>query len=205
MKSKIIIRIIIVALMSVTVAACSKTPKEAPQTTEAPSTAAAPADTTGSATALPQFDVDNAFRTQLSAVFNAYLAVKDALVASDAAQVKSKTPDLNHALQQVDMKLLSGAAHNDWMTYQPAMETAIKSIESSTDLEAQRQQFHTLSQNLYKTIKAYGLSGSTAYYDYCPMAFNNAGASWLSNTTQIRNPYFGNAMLTCGSVKETLK
>lgn len=205
MKTNFIFRILAVAALCVALAACSKTPKEAPPAAEAPSTATDPADTTGSATSLPQFDVDNAFRTQLSAVFNAYLAVKDALVASDVAQVKSKTPELNHALQQVDMKLLSGAAHNDWMTYQPAMETSIKGIESTTDIEAQRKQFHALSENLYKSIKAYGLSGATAYYEYCPMAFNNAGATWLSNTTQIKNPYFGSAMLTCGSVKETLK
>jgi len=57
----------------------------------------------------------------------------------------------------------------------------------------------------FKSIQAFGLGGTEAFYDYCPMAFNNEGAYWLSDQAAIRNPYFGDAMLTCGTVKETLK
>jgi Cu(I)/Ag(I) efflux system membrane fusion protein len=37
------------------------------------------------------------------------------------------------------------------------------------------------------------------------MAFNDKGAYWLSDKEAIRNPYFGDKMLTCGSVEETLR
>jgi Cu(I)/Ag(I) efflux system membrane fusion protein len=103
------------------------------------------------------------------------------------------------------MKLLTGAAHNDWMTYLAGMETSLKTIESSTDIEVQREAFSDLSDNLYKSIKAYGLGGATAYYEFCPMAFNNEGGYWLSDSEEIKNPYFGDKMLTCGSVKEKLQ
>jgi Cu(I)/Ag(I) efflux system membrane fusion protein len=36
------------------------------------------------------------------------------------------------------------------------------------------------------------------------MAFDNAGADWLSNQNPIRNPYFGDEMLECGSVDDSL-
>jgi hypothetical protein len=36
------------------------------------------------------------------------------------------------------------------------------------------------------------------------MAFNNTGGFWLSDSKTIRNPYFGDKMLTCGQVRETL-
>jgi hypothetical protein len=49
------------------------------------------------------------------------------------------------------------------------------------------------------------LGGTTAYYEFCPMAFNNSGAYWLSDNAVIRNPYFGDKMLTCGSVEEELR
>jgi Cu(I)/Ag(I) efflux system membrane fusion protein len=85
------------------------------------------------------------------------------------------------------------------------MESALKEIQASSDIEQQRKAFSALSDSVYKSIKAFGLGGATAYYEYCPMAFDNEGAYWLSDAEQIRNPYFGDKMLTCGSVKEKLK
>lgn len=152
----------------------------------------------------PQFQVDERFQQQLSGVFGAYVSLKDAFVASDAAKVSAEASNTRKALAGTDMKLLSGAAHHDWMTYLEGMETSLKSIESSSDLEDQRESFSKLSESLYKSIKAYGLGGATAYYEFCPMARNNQGAFWLSDAEEIRNPYFGDQMLTCGSVKEKL-
>jgi len=104
------------------------------------------------------------------------------------------------------MKLLTGAAHHDWMTYLSPMETALSEIESGNAIEAQRKSFSTLSDHIYKSIKAFGLGGDEiAYYEYCPMAFNNEGGYWLSDEEKIRNPYFGDKMLSCGEVKERLK
>ncbi|MCZ8216951.1 MAG: DUF3347 domain-containing protein, partial [Cyclobacteriaceae bacterium] len=105
----------------------------------------------------------------------------------------------------VDMKLLTGAAHNDWMNFVSGLNTSLQSIQATDDIEVQREGFSALSDNLYKSIKAYGLGGTNAYYEFCPMAFNNQGAFWLSNDDKIRNPYFGDKMLTCGEVKEKLK
>jgi hypothetical protein len=153
----------------------------------------------------PQFQVDSKFQEQLAAVFTAYVELKDAFVSSDAAKVKAEATETKQALSKVDMKLLSGAAHNDWMSYVAPIETSLKEIEASTDIEVQRKAFSTLSDNMYKSIKAFGLGGKEAFYEYCPMAFNNEGAYWLSDQSQIRNPYFGDKMLTCGQVKEKLK
>ena len=155
--------------------------------------------------AASQFVVNENFQQQLGNVFTSYVSLKDAFVASDAQKVKSEASTTSQAVASVDMKLISGAAHNDWMTYLTPIQTSLKEIESTADIEVQRKAFSTLSENLYKSIKAFGLGGTEAFYDYCPMAFNNEGAYWLSDKEAIRNPYFGDAMLTCGSVKETLK
>jgi len=54
-------------------------------------------------------------------------------------------------------------------------------------------------------LQTFGNSGNTPrYYQYCPMAFDNKGAYWISNETEIRNPYFGEKMLKCGENKDTL-
>jgi len=161
--------------------------------------------TTATEASGPQFQVDASFQSQLANVFTSYVELKDAFVASDANKVKEEAKGADEALAKVDMKLLSGAAHNDWMTYLAPIEAALKEIQASTDIEAQRKAFSNLSDNLYKSVKAFGLGGKEAFYEYCPMAFDNEGAYWLSDQEQIKNPYFGDKMLTCGSVKEKLK
>ncbi|HTF21383.1 MAG TPA: DUF3347 domain-containing protein [Chryseolinea sp.] len=167
--------------------------KEAPATTEAPAASAA------------QHATDPEFKKQLTTVFDSYATLKDAFVSSNATQVKQEATTVLGALGKVDMKLVTGAAHHDWMTYLSSMQKSLQEIGASADIEAQRVAFSALSNDLYKAIKAFGLSGETAYYDYCPMAFNNKGGYWLSKEDKIQNPYFGDEMLTCGSVEEKLQ
>jgi hypothetical protein len=156
-------------------------------------------------TIVPQFEVDENFQQQLGHVFDAYVSLKDAFVSSDPQKVKSEANATSLAVNKVDMKLLTGAAHNDWMTFVAPMETSLKEIAGSPDIEVQRKEFSVLSDNLYKSIKAFGLGGKQAFYDYCPMAFENEGAYWLSDNDKIQNPYFGDQMLNCGEVREKLQ
>lgn len=155
--------------------------------------------------AAPAFSVDPAFQLQLAEAFTAYVSLKEAFVATDVAKVKTAATRTMEAVSKIDMKLLTGAAHNDWMTYLSGLESALKSIQASEDIEEQRTSFSQLSDHLYKSIKAFGLGGVSAYYEFCPMAFNNQGAYWLSDNEAIRNPYFGDKMLKCGSVEEKLQ
>ena len=152
-----------------------------------------------------QFEVSQDFQTQLGDVFTKYNALKDAFIASDPGKVTEEAASTSQAVANVDMKLLEGQAHSEWMTYLTPMNDALKQIEKSADLEVQREAFSTLSDNLYKSIRAFGLGGKEAFYDFCPMAFNNEGAYWLSDSETIRNPYFGDKMLSCGMVKEKLR
>jgi len=152
----------------------------------------------------PQYEVNAVFQEQLGGLFAAYILLKDAFVASDVAQVKVSAAKVEEILKTVDMKLISGDAHHDWMTYLGSLENALKEIQGTDDLAVQRQAFSEVSASMYKSIKAFGLEGITAYYDFCPMAFDNAGGFWLSDSKEIQNPYFGDRMLTCGLVKETL-
>lgn len=69
----------------------------------------------------------------------------------------------------------------------------------------QREHFEMLSKDMADLIKNFGNGGQTLYKDFCPMANNGKGAIWLSEVKEIKNPYQGSKMLTCGSVKETLK
>lgn len=153
----------------------------------------------------PRFQVDEKFQEQIASVFTAYLDVKEALVSADATKVSREATETLHTLEKVDMNLVSGPAHHDWMNFREPMKNSLTEIERASGIEAQRKAFSALTAHLYKTIKAFGLGRDEAYYEYCPMAFNNEGAYWLSDDKKIRNPYFGDKMLTCGEVKEKLQ
>ena len=145
------------------------------------------------------------FQTQLRAVFTASLQLKEAFVASDAARATAAVPEMRNVLSKVEMGVLKDEALMDWMGYLKVFNDNLDIIASSSDLAAQRKSFGLIHEALYKSLKSFGFGRGVIYYDYCPMANNKTGAYWLSNDKEIRNPYFGNEMLTCGKVKETLQ
>ena len=151
-----------------------------------------------------KINVSMDFTMQLNTVFDQYIVLKDAFVQSDVKKVKQAAQKVQQSLANVDMKLLTGDAHTQWMDISGKLDNQIKLIESSGEYGKQRMAFSDFSNEFYKAIKTFGLMGKTAYYQFCPMAFDNKGAYWLSETKEIRNPYFGEKMLTCGETKETL-
>lgn len=152
-----------------------------------------------------KINVSMDFTMQLNSIFDKYISLKDALVQSDAGKAKQAAQKVLQALANVDMKLLTGDAHTKWMDLSGQMEKQIKQIASSDNIEDQRKAFYGFSEPFYRAIKIFGLMGKTVYYQYCPMAFGSKGAYWLSESNEIRNPYFGEAMLKCGETRETLK
>ena len=157
-------------------------------------------------TAMPVADYHDVtpapFRGQLTAVAEAYLPVKDAMVASELVAEAAIAP-LRSAIGAVDMGLVDGEAHRYWMEQLAALRGHLDALAAAGDLEEQRRQFGFFSQVLINTLTAFGVD-QAFYVQRCPMAFDNAGANWLSEEAAIRNPYFGDAMLTCGSTIDTL-
>lgn len=129
---------------------------------------------------------------QSEEVLNAYLAVKDALVESDPGNAREAAEKLVAVIRDSNDALLVKIAEK------------ASEISVSSDVKAQRKSFNDLSENVYQFMKISGDFGIPVYRQYCPMAFNNTGASWLAAEKEINNPYFGSMMLHCGSVKEEL-
>ncbi|GAB4257600.1 MAG: hypothetical protein Kow0027_24920 [Saprospiraceae bacterium] len=144
------------------------------------------------------------FKKQLGEAVQAYLALEQALVGSDPAAAKKAAPQLLSALGYVKMELLKGDAHMYWMEQLKALKAHTGNIAESDDLEEQRKQFGFLSMALTNAVKAFGIQNGQLYVIHCPMAFDNQGADWLSAERKVQNPYFGDAMLTCGVVKDSL-
>lgn len=149
--------------------------------------------------------MDPEFREQLQEVYEAYILMKNAFVASDATVIQSRAKEVGSALQAVDMELLSGESHMKWMQFLETLNTEISSISGTLDLPNQRKAFSVFNNAFYKAVKTFGLLDDTVYYQYCPMANSDQGAYWLSEIKEIKNPYFGEEMLSCGETRETFE
>lgn len=140
----------------------------------------------------------------LSKVFNAYFELKDALVKSDAALVFTQAKTLEAELANVKMSEMDMQPHMLYMKLLPKIKEDLKAMGSSDRIETQRANFINLSENFYQLMKVFKAETPT-YYQHCPMANGGKGANWLSRKKEIRNPYYGSMMLTCGSTIEELK
>ncbi len=146
----------------------------------------------------------SAFKVQLQSLVEAYLPLKDALVGTDAVTAAQTVNTFLQKLSEVDMSLLKGDVHVYWMEQHQALSAHGSSISSASEVVDQREQFRFLTIALIQSIQALGISSDTLYIQHCPMANENKGADWISTESAILNPYFGDEMLTCGKVTDTL-
>jgi len=130
----------------------------------------------------------------LSQLLSSYFSIKDALVAGNADTVSSKAVDFIKTANSIDFKVISEGNIN-------ALLKGATTISETKDLTKQRVHFVGLSSNMATLAKAKKLSPEIIYQAYCPMK----KVFWLSAEKDIRNPYYGSAMLTCGEVVETIK
>ena len=70
-------------------------------------------------------------------------------------------------------------------------------------VEIQHQQFEFLTDAMINSITAFGTKNKL-FVQFCPMAFDNKGADWISDVGEVQNPYFGDKMMKCGLVTDTL-
>ena len=144
--------------------------------------------TTGSGT-MNQQQEDSSY---LNDVMIKYIVLKDALVNSDTKAAHQASNNLLKSIRNTE-ELKDASALK-------ALETTTQNFIKAETLAQQRSAFVGLSKNLIKISKGFSSQNTTYYIQECPMANNNNGAQWLALEKGIKNPYFGEEMLDCGSV-----
>ena len=147
------------------------------------------------------FAQNNTKVTPLSQLLISYYGIKNALISSNVKTAAFYSGELLKAINDIDMKAISEADMNAMIPLQDKLVFDAQHIAENNGIEAQREYFSSLSNNIYKLAKAVKLSAQPVYQKYCPMK----KMYWLSSETAIKNPYYGKAMLTCGKVTDTLK
>jgi hypothetical protein len=135
----------------------------------------------------------------LNNVLVTYYRVKNSLVADDAAVAQNKAKELIAAINAVEPNELTTAQKKTWTAHADKLLADSKRI-AENNLEGQRDNFTTLSKDMFEVFKSLKINSATIYQQYCPMK----KAIWLSETPDIKNPYFGEQMLSCGSTTETI-
>ena len=150
-------------------------------------------------------DVPPAFRAQLGPVYSAYFGIQRALSHDSLEPAREGAGSLIRALGASDMRLVEGAAHDDWMRELGRSRNSAEAIRSASDLEDARRAFDPLSQSLIRVATLFRPASGTPIIVYdCSMAFEGRGARWLQDTHGVENPYFGSAMFRCGEELETV-
>ncbi|UBZ15299.1 efflux RND transporter periplasmic adaptor subunit [Flagellimonas marinaquae] len=141
-----------------------------------------------------------AVQDKFGGLLEVYLDLKDALVASNNEQTQ--------ALAQKGAGIasdISGMQMDDMgRSHMSQLAEQLAEMASKSTLGDQRGIFIQLSQNMIQIGQQMQGLDQKLYVQHCPMADNNKGANWLSLEQEIRNPYYGDAMLSCGSVVGTL-
>lgn len=132
-------------------------------------------------------------KVQTSSLIKSYYDIKNSLVTGDAKLTASSATGFIEVLNGVDYKIISEGNVN-------ALLKDATAISESKDINEQRKTFENLSLNMTELAKAVDLSDESIYQMYCPMK----DAYWLSSEKEIKNPYFGNSMLNCGKVVDTI-
>lgn len=128
------------------------------------------------------------FAQNANKLLGEYLTIKDALVNGDS---KAAAQALNTFLQSIK-------ADGDFSEKKTLLKATEKMVKAD-DIESQRAGFNDVSTTMWKVVKKSDQVKGPVYYQYCPMK----KTYWISREKDIKNPYYGSAMLTCGKVVET--
>lgn len=158
-----------------------------------------------STTAIGTTDKDTSSNKMPSGeILSGYLQIKNALTNDNDKEAATAATELAKAIKTIDKTALNAEQGQVFADIEAdAIEHAEHIASNAGNLVHQREHFETLSAEVYELVKATG-AGQKLYYTNCPMYNNNKGANWLSEIKEVKNPYLGQAMLTCGSVKEEL-
>ena len=136
----------------------------------------------------------------LKNLLSSYYGVKNALVHSDLHGASVQSDDFLKALAAIDPTTLTDSSKKAYLLLHDELNLDAAQMSKSANVDQQRRYFSKFSVNFFKLVKAVSLTDQVIYIDYCPMK----KSYWLSADAAIKNPYFGNQMLTCGKVTEML-
>ena len=147
-------------------------------------------------------DAESNITAQTDEIITTYLYMKDALVNEDSATAAAAGSDL---IKQLKSYKIDSYDNENQSNLQKLIDEATLHAQyiAENSIAIQREHFDILSKNMIDLIEITGTT-KKLYVAYCPMYNNDKGAQWLSDSEEIKNPYYGSAMLTCGEIQREI-
>ena len=144
--------------------------------------------------------MNNGQDAKAEAILTDYFKLKDALVNDDNAKAKELEASLATTLGKLDISEYTDTQQSD---LKDIVEDAVEHAEhiSESDIAHQREHFKVLSKDVTDMVAITGTE-NTLYQQFCPMY--DGGSAWLSTSKDVKNPYYGSKMLTCGKVQKEI-
>ena len=151
-------------------------------------------------------DVESTTSAPMKEVVDHYLHVKNALANDNGAEAASGAKAMVASLEKINATSFTAEQKKLYDDVAPDLkEHAEHTAGNAGNIGHQREHFITMSQDVYELVKGFGAT-KTLYKDHCPMANDNKGANWISETEEVNNnPYMGKKMPKCGKLEETIK
>jgi hypothetical protein len=137
-------------------------------------------------------------------IITGYVNLKNSLADDNGGAAAKNGQEILDTLSKFDASKLAPDQKKVFLGLIGDIKENSKHISENGDKIAhQREHFEMLSKDMYDLLKATGTS-KEIYLDSCPM-YDNGKGTWLSELKEIKNPYLGKKMDTCGAIKETLQ
>jgi len=128
-----------------------------------------------------------------------FIAESDTMITHYAKQLMTDADSLKCDELKADSAIILTAKSSA-----ESISGELKGLLGEKDIENKRKSFYTLSEQLYDLIRTVQYTKEVVYHYHCPMAFDQAGANWLSNSVEIKNPYIPKKMISCGEMMDSL-
>ncbi|MFA9190891.1 DUF3347 domain-containing protein [Flavobacterium sp. FZUC8N2.13] len=151
--------------------------------------------------------VSDAVKASLSteAIINGYLKIKNALANDKSKEATAAANDFEKAVSATNSSKIDSKLIDKYTTItESAKKQASLIATNDGKIVEQRIYFAVLSKDVTSLIAAFGTS-KKLYQDYCPMYDQGKSGYWISEIKEIRNPYYGSEMLTCGGMIKEIK
>lgn len=140
----------------------------------------------------------------IKGIVDGYLQLSDALAQDNDKSAADAGKNVVEAMNSLSKSSFTAEQTKLYDDVEADVKEHAEHISKNVgNLHHQREHFDMLSNDVYDLVKTFE-AGQTLYQANCPMYNNNKGASWLTASKEIKNPYMGSKMLKCGTIKEEI-
>ncbi|MFV5691573.1 DUF3347 domain-containing protein [Flavobacterium sp. LT1R49] len=141
----------------------------------------------------------------IDGIVSGYLKLKNELIKDDSKAAANASKSIAVTLNEASTNTLDAKLKKKYNDIAADAKEHAELIGNNVGkIDQQRAHFAMLSKDVNDLIKTFGTK-QKLYQDYCPMYDEGKSGYWISETKEIRNPYYGSEMLSCGRIEKTIQ